>query len=239
MALSTNSVFHFTQSIEAIKSILISNFRIKYCVETIEAKQRVITYAVPMASFCDIPLSQVITHVDKYGGYGIGLKKAWAKRKGLNPVLYLEKHSAILNDVLIKEKFENSGNRAVQGFLRFTKNYEGALYRNNKLVNKVYRFYDEREWRFCPDFEQLHDNELIIHDVEYYKEFKQLINQRLSDTRLAFTIRDITYIIVKDEEEIFDIIQHLESHLNKEKDLQYVKILTSKIMTSKQIRTDF
>src|ERR1700744_4014867 len=146
MALSTNSVFHFTKNIEAIRGILHSNFRIKYCLETIEAKDRTIQFAVPMTSFCDIPLSQVSSHIDKYGGYGLGLKKSWAKRKGLNPVLYLEKQSMILNDVLIREKFEDSSNRAVQGFLRFTKNYEGELRRDEELINKKYRFYDEREW---------------------------------------------------------------------------------------------
>jgi hypothetical protein len=240
MGLSTNSVFHFTKSIDAVKSIISSDFRIKYCLETIEAKRRIIQFAVPMASFCDIPLSQVSTHIDKYGGYGIGLKKSWAKRKGLNPVLYLEKNSSILNEVLIPEKFADTDNRAVQGFLRFTKNYEGELKRNGEIINKVYRFYDEREWRYCPNIQALFNNaELIIHDVDYYRAEKELLNKRLHDTRLSFTLRNITYIIVKDDDEIYEIVDHLERSIFGEKDREYVKILTTKIITSKQIKSDF
>jgi len=239
MTLSTNSVFHFTKSLEAVKAILTSRFRIKYCLETIESKERTIDYAVPMASFCDIPLSQVTSHIDKYGGYGIGLFKRWAKRKGLNPVLYLEKNSTILNDVLIREKFENSQNNVVQEFLRYTKNYEGQLLRDGEIAQKVYRFYDEREWRFCPSLSELGGQELIIHNTATYRQDKQIINERLSSLGLGFSMKDISYIIVKDDAEILSIINHLETHLRKEKDKDYIKILTSKILTSKQIRSDF
>lgn len=239
MALSTNSVFHFTKNIDVIKGILLSNFKIKYCLETIEAKHRTMKFAVPMTSFCDIPLSQVGSHIDKYGGYGLGLKKAWSKRKGLNPVLYLEKHSTILNDVLIREKFMDNGNQAVQGFLRFTKNYEGELRRDGEIINKKYRFYDEREWRFCPTQEELLNNDPIIHDVEYYLQNKQEINQDLERMRLTFTVRDLTYIIVRDDEEINSIIRFLEQHILSHKDKSYLGILTSKIITVKQMKSDF
>jgi hypothetical protein len=239
MTLSTNSVFHFTKSIDAVKGILASRFRIKYCLETIESKDKTIEYAVPMASFCDIPLSQVTSHIDKYGGYGIGLFKRWAKRKGLNPVLYLEKNATILNDVLIREKFENSQNNVVQEFLRYTKNYEGQLFRDGELIQKNYRYFDEREWRYCPSLEELNGEQLIIHDTLFYKHDKQIINERLWELGLGFTMKDVSYIIVKDDEEIIDIINHLETLIRNEKERNFVKILTSRIMTSKQIRSDF
>jgi hypothetical protein len=239
MGLSTNSVFHFTKNVDAVKSILTSAFRIKYCLEIVEAKRQTIEYAVPMASFCDIPLSQVTSHLDKYGGYGIGLLKRWAKRKGLNPVLYLEKNATVLNDVLIREKFENSNNQVVQEFLRYTKNYEGKLYRDGELVQKVYRFHDEREWRYCPSVKELRNEQIIIHNTDHYRQNKHQINERLYHLRLDFTLKDISYIIVQDEEEILDIINHLETHLIKEKDKSYIKILTSRIITSKQIKSDF
>ena len=223
-----------------MKSILTSAFRIKYCLETVEAKHRTIEYAVPMASFCDIPLSQVTSHIDKYGGYGLGLLKRWAKRKGLNPVLYLEKNATVLNDVLIREQFENSDNQVVQEFLRYTKNYEGKLYRDGELVQKVYRFHDEREWRYCPSANQLgNEQQLIIHDTDYYRQNKTQINERLYHLGLDFTLKDISYIIVQDEDEILDIINHLETQLTKEKDRSYIKILTSRIITSRQIKSDF
>lgn len=240
MGLSTNSVFHFTKSLEALQSILTSNFLIKYCLETIEAQDRSIQFAVPMASFCDIPLSQVSSHIDKYGGYGLGLKKTWAKRKGLNPVLYLEKNSSILNKVLIPEKFAQEEYRVVQGFLRFIKNYDGELRRGGELINKEYRYYDEREWRFCPNLEELfNQSKPIIHDVAYFQNNKAELNSRLHDTRLSFTLRDISYIIVKENDDILNLIDELNDSFFNEKDRQYLPILTSKIITSKQIRTDF
>lgn len=238
MPLSTNSVFHFTKNIESIKSILASNFRIKYCVEKIESKSGTIEYAVPMVSFCDIPLSQVTSHIDKYGGYGIGLHKRWAKRRGLNPVLYLEKHSTILNDVLIKAKFDGSNNPVVQEFLRYTKNYEGQLIRENHVTQKKYRFHDEREWRFCPKRTDLRDNELIIHNTQYYRDNKQSVNERLHFLGLNFSIKDISYIIVKDDDEILEIIEYFESNYLSDNQND-VKILTSRIITSKQIKSDF
>lgn len=237
MALSTNSVFHFTKNIDSVKSIITSSFRIKYCSETVEYKKRKISYAVPMASFCDIPLSQVNSHIKKYGGYGIGLLKKWAKRKGLNPVLYLEKDATILSE-LIRDKFENS-NDIVQEFLRYTKNYEGVLKRDGKIIQKSYRFYDEREWRYCPTERKMNGPTKIIHDNDYYLNNKDQINRSINHLHLDFKLSDISYIIVQDDTEVLDIIKHLEEHLKKEENQDYVKILTSKIMTSKQIRTDF
>lgn len=234
MPISTNSVFHFTEDLNTVKSILITHFQIKYCLETIETKSAEIDYAVPMSSFCDIPLSQVISHIDKYGGYGIGLHKRWAKRKGLNPVLYLEKNSNILNDVLIREKFENNS-RLIQEFLRYTKNYEGKLVRGGEIIQKSYRYFDEREWRFCPNQKQISENEMIIHDTRYYRENKSNINERVSNIKLTFTTNDLSYLIVKDDDDIIELINFLEQSFNSKE----VKMLTSKILTSKQIRSDF
>ncbi len=75
MALSSNSLIHLTQKKEALIGILENNFKIKYCYEIINTSSGKINAAFPMVSFCDIPLSQIKEHINKYGSYGIGLKK--------------------------------------------------------------------------------------------------------------------------------------------------------------------
>lgn len=93
MGLSSNSVIHFTRKISSLKGILSNDFAIRYCLEEIHSQNEFIKLLIPMVSFCDIPFSQIITQVNSYGSYGIGLSKKWAESNGLNPVLYLEKNS--------------------------------------------------------------------------------------------------------------------------------------------------
>jgi len=51
--------------------------------------------AIPMVCFCDIPLSQLVSHIDTYGKYGLGMSKEWGIKKGLNPVIYFNKNSLL------------------------------------------------------------------------------------------------------------------------------------------------
>lgn len=95
MAISSNSIIHYTDSLENIESILSEGFRIKYCAERLFGETTNSYAAHPMVSFCDIPLSQSHKHFKSYGNYGIGLSKEWAKEKGINPVLYIDENSSI------------------------------------------------------------------------------------------------------------------------------------------------
>ncbi|WP_405225607.1 abortive infection system antitoxin AbiGi family protein [Dokdonia sp. Asnod1-B02] len=88
MGLSPSTLFHFTSK-TGLKGILRDNFKIKYCLENINHNKRNLEIAIPMVSFCDIKISEITDHIEKYGSYGIGLSKEWAHEKGLNPLLYL------------------------------------------------------------------------------------------------------------------------------------------------------
>ena len=99
MPLSSNSLIHLTENKEALKGILQNNFKVQYCLEKITTMGGSFQLAIPMVSFCDIPLSEIKNHISKYGKYGLGLNKDWAIRNKLNPILYIEKGSELGNRI--------------------------------------------------------------------------------------------------------------------------------------------
>jgi len=76
-------LFHFTTK-AGLFGILENTFSISYAREKIIGNRKSAQFAVPMVSFCDLRLSQLKDHMDKYGNFGIGLTKEWANRNGLN-----------------------------------------------------------------------------------------------------------------------------------------------------------
>ncbi|NTW33778.1 MAG: hypothetical protein HGB12_14350, partial [Bacteroidetes bacterium] len=162
MAISTNSIIHYTDTFEKLELIIKEGFAIKYCAEELTIQKDLSSLAAhPLVSFCDIPLSQAYRHFDAYGRYGIGLTKLWANKLGINPVLYLDKDSSISKTFgeLIKERRNKESNLTKEQkskILRiksFTKNYSGHLKRNS-IDDQNYKFYDEREWRLVPEIEK-------------------------------------------------------------------------------------
>ncbi|MBL0709893.1 MAG: hypothetical protein JJV99_02585, partial [Colwellia sp.] len=100
MAISTNSIIHYTNSIDILTSILQEGFRIRYCSEILRLGNKGHSKAAhPMVSFCDIPLSDSIQHFEAYGEYGIGLSKKWAVNNGINPVIYIDKNLLISESI--------------------------------------------------------------------------------------------------------------------------------------------
>lgn len=254
MALSSNTLTHFTKTKSNLIGILKDNFKLRYCRETIETKKRKYDLLIPMVSFCDIPFSQILNHIENYGCYGIGLKKQWAEKNGLNPVLYVDQNSSLSNnffehiftlhlkddkkisELTIEEKYPYD-------IFRYLKNYQSDLKRIEKKTIKNYRFSDEREWRFVLNIEseqmlfgniQLKDGD----DEEFIKKGKNLFNKKIESERLCFEPEDINYIIIKSESERDLIIQTLESIKGKYPHEQ-VKRLTSRIISTEQIKTDF
>lgn len=94
MSISANTLFHFTKKRDFLLSILKNGLYIRYSLETyggiLTSKSELV---LPMACFCDIPLSQIKEHTMKYGSYSIGLTKEWGMMNGLSPVIYTHKNS--------------------------------------------------------------------------------------------------------------------------------------------------
>lgn len=245
MALSSDTLIHFTNSKEALKGILADNFKIKYCQETIKLHGVEEVLHIPMVSFCDIPLSQIKNHISSYGNYGIGLSKKWALKKRLNPVLYVQESSSLaqsyeeLVKFLFKEEVEGTldkkARRMGADIVRYIKNYEGPLKRGESLVVK-YRYSDEREWRYVPAHEEAC---AMLYTAEDFKEIGKIsANNQLNSFRLNFGPDDIKYIIIKDDDEIREFVEYLRNVKGDKYSLRQIERLTTRLLTSEQIQSD-
>lgn len=251
MPLSSNTLIHFTSSAENLKGILTSNFKLSYCKECAVIGGKKNTIHVPMVSFCDIPLSQIKDHISKYGEYGIGMTRNWARKNGLNPVLYMEKDSQLSKSYRTALKYFSS-NAAKEGsaklaadhkdavialadILGYVKNYENDLERKSGVVPD-YRFSDEREWRYVPASSA---KRLWLLPGKQFEEPGRKVQARmLADQHLLeFEPNDIKYIIIRDDSEIRDFVNHLRNAKRKYA-YEDVERLTTRILTSQQIKDD-
>jgi hypothetical protein len=245
MAISTNSIIHYTSSYKALTSILKEGFGIKYCLERLKLHDDLSSAAHPMVSFCDIPLSDSKQHFAAYGRYGIGLSKAWAIANGVNPVIYIDHNSLFaksIQELILERRKGNSNLTAKQKteILRiksYAKNYSGLLNRKS-IKNPEYRFYDEREWRLVPGKETIPDANFSI-SSNFYKKNKDKYNAKLAGYRIVFSPSDISYIIVKNTTHIPKIINFLRSTYSNKCTADELDILFSKICSTEQIIDDY
>lgn len=244
MGLSSSSVIHFAREKGFLLGILDDNFRVHYCTEEYSLGGYRIWVKVPMVSFCDIPLSQIKEHIGNYGKYGIGLTKEWAERKGLNPVLYIEPRSALASNLGIAlENYLSSVNAdgemtksqlALVDVLRYVKNYQGELTRKGNTIPK-YRFSDEREWRFAPPHDSAYK---MIMGQREYKSAPDKHDASLDGLRLKFEPNDIKYIIIKNDDEIAEFVDHLRNAKGKNYSYRDVERLSTRLLTTEQIMSD-
>ena len=251
MALSSNTIIHFTNKISSLKGILSSDFSIRYCQEEIHSRTDKIELLIPMVSFCDIPFSQIIQHLNSYGCYGIGLSKKWAESKGLNPVLYLEKSSNLSNNIIenLLQTLKSGSPKLIieftleikksRDFIRYLKNYQGDLKRVRKTTTKDYRFSDEREWRYVldPSSDYLFYANVKKIPKDKIPLLKEKFNKEIQSEILSFTPNDINYIIIKNESERDGIITTIEKAKRRFSHKE-IKRLTSRIISTEQLRTD-
>lgn len=170
----------------------------------------------PMISLCDLPLSQFDDYIDKYGGYCIGLSHEWGIQNGFNPVWYnflgIEGPLFRMVQSLKDLKSENAYN-----LLSCVKPYEGTLYRKDKYYDN-YRFYDEREIRKVPNWQELINAKLepVLLGTEYdevkeEREKKGLKKYLEELGKIRFAYSDIKFIIVKEEYQVNRIYKDLDN----------------------------
>ncbi len=275
VTISSNTLFHFTESIDHIISILKKDFRPNLSLEDLSCLGLKSKLAIPMVSFCDIPLSQTLLHMKHYGCYGIGLSKSWGKNHGINPVLYTYQDSPLAASICkslawtyaryLKTKPDPGFQELLEMWAQiaaiarkespnsplfslwdqllriqcFVKPYEGPLGRGDQPIQNV-RFYDEREWRFVPDFGKDLIKYLLI-EGDYNDEpiRRERNNEIQKQSQIPFTSTDIKYLIVSCEEEILPMIKKIEEIAGSRYSHDEMKIFNSKIITADQIATDF
>jgi hypothetical protein len=257
MAISTNSLFHFTDKIEIVLNILREGFKPHFCLEDINPlgthlePEEMFEYAIPMVCFCDIPLTQTKDHMSKYGDYGIGLSKDWGMRNKISPILYAHKNSEIMYTIeqvalevlsLKCDKGVVCGIKdIVESAINWTnyliKPYEGKMWRRVNYVENIH-FYDEREWRYVP---RLSENgyKYVMTKEKFLDQLQRNdANRKLwPQTVLNFEQKDINCIIISCEDEIPHFIEEMEQIDKYSKD--EIKLLFTRVISAERIRKDF
>lgn len=224
MAVSANTLFHFTSSLDNLVSILNSGgFWPRYCIEYGWKKK----FAVCQCCFCDIPLSEIQKHTKKYGCYGLVMSKKWAMANGISPIMYLIKDSFMGKNIITMAKIASKIEE--KKLLSMLKVYKGVNYRKSGKRICNYPYYEEREWRYVPSTIAAEDLcVLTIGEKELLA-----LNDGTKAMLLKFTVADIKYIIVPSEQReiLLDKIKSMTNYPDKE-------VLMSKILTSELIFSD-
>lgn len=201
-------LLHFTKELSTLESILQSSYlRLGYCAEYFGVKDKKISSAAhPMVSFSEYQDSDLANKNVTYGGYALGLSKAWAVKAGLSPVLYVERNSqAAIGISSLLAARQKHGKDAIPKNLRlpimqvkcFTKHETGH---NSKFKDDNFCFKNENEWRYVPTKNQIGGNYISLNESTFRKN-KEKYNNRLLPYPLKFTHSDIVYIYVQTEVE--------------------------------------
>jgi hypothetical protein len=251
--ISSNVLFHFTKSMDALKSILRYGFSPHYCPEySLEPEdaeaasaRRPPMRAAPMVCFCDLPLSLIRRHLKEYGNFGIGLEKGWGIHGGLAPVIYTHSKAKTRPPVSrLTSRARKGSDETELKDLRFlaayTKPFEGPAWRNDRLQKKV-RFYDEREWRYVP---VIRGGEPLFLDIKDYNDISRrnrLHKWLKREHSLPITPDVIQYLIVPYDKpennilELHDYIMRLYGRRYSHKD---AILVGTTIMTDDCIKED-
>ena len=238
--LSSSTLFHFTNKIENLKSILENGFYPHLADEDIsnilpnykQTQKAKISW--PMICFCDIPFFLSKKHQARYGYFAIELKKNWGIENKLNPVMYLNSDTipqqsffeiqkwifnCIQNSRDILDEF--SQKQAIDEHEKESQNIVLKLIRfcgyiklyTEKASEKPY--YDEREWRYFPPVQDMEFEEYtnILVDDSINEDRKKNVNERLKKYPLKFSPCDVRHIIVTNEKEKSELKKYINESI--------------------------
>lgn len=152
--------------------------------------------------FCDIPLSGLGIHMEKYGGFGIAFRKRWLVGRGANPVFYLAAGDSPLEAL--------DGEAPILRAEEFGR----CIDRCYGLLHEFADFLEEPPTQVPEEAEQLHDGfHHLVHFFLQYRIFSYLkcFDPMLSEADIdnfymerewrvfgpvAFELQDVAHVIV-------------------------------------------
>lgn len=219
MGLSSNILWHQTD-FNGFKAILKSRcLSCSYCLESLLDDQYKIAF--PMISLSDIPLADIGEYLEQYGGYSFGFSRKWVIQNGFNPVWYSEKSNIAMNkhkEILYESLREDKSDIASSVFSLFfyyssyQKAIEGPLFVKSKnCIYSNYRYYDEREYRFIPDYDSLIKKSISPFLTEKdYNDYKNKKGSSRIEYTIPFSIPDLEIIITKTDKQVLSIRKGLK-----------------------------
>ena len=251
MSVSANTLFHFT-NFDAVQSILESQgFWPRYSLEILDGlipdDSPFVKSYVPMVSFCDLKLLQILNsgdskHTHHFGKCGIGLSKVWGIDRRVSPVSYVHHNSvasrAITEIIHQIRKISKSQNEprlleAIIEQIKFLKAYEGRWQKGTWHKRKI-RFYDEREWRFVPRERGYpaisNENERVLFVDDY--------NEELKKSPLKFGVDDVKLIVLEHDKQkliLAEMIHKQFNHLSADEKNNLIAC----ILTIKELQQDY
>lgn len=243
MTISANTLFHFTKDFVTLLNILKTKFYPRLCLEQ-QLMPQLPRLAVPMVCFCDIPLSHISEHTNRYGRYAIGIKKDWAMKQGVSPVLYIHDNSlipqTILNELIQMSTDYQSGNGSVMPKLMrymdtvcMMKQYEGF----DESQQRIIRYYDEREWRYIPPRESDDQFCYLLENLFNNEKLRNKVNTLNEKYGVAFNPDVVNYLIVDNEQEVLELKHHIE-RIKEGFSYRAVQFLTTRILSMQRIEED-
>lgn len=232
----SDSLFHFTSSLDVLKSILKNGIFPRYCLEDIKWMGIEREYlAYPMSCFCDIPLSRISEHTNFYGRFGLGLSKAWGRKNNLNPVIYssegglTQKSFKFFMQHDFDDECSDEAHKNLYKLLALHKPVEGTMVMGNEVVNK--EFHLESEWRYIPDCELN-----FMYDQESRSKIEEE-NKGLESHKLDIAPSDIKYIFVPEDGDIPKLVDFINNELGGFS-LNDLKILQTRIVSLATLNGD-
>jgi hypothetical protein len=170
-------------------------------------------------------------------------------RNGIAPVLYAysqsiltSKFTVMLERIREQQSDEMVASHLTRDFydlLTFVKPYEGNLWRDGGVVPDV-RFYNEREWRFVAQLTDGDPYRWGMPKQTFLDEIQRTAaNRRIAEAaRIRFVPNDVKYLIVRREEEIVPLIKKVQD-IKGDYSYDDVRLLSSRLISAEQIRSDF